>query len=51
MTRPTRLVIVRHAESLRNYLKEGKVFFPNDESRVLVRGIPDHLIPLTALGE
>lgn len=51
INRPTRLVFVRHAESLRNRLKGKNVFFPDDESRAPVKGIPDHLIPLTEHGE
>lgn len=50
MTRPSRLILVRHAESERNVAKKGSVFFADDESRRAVQGAPDHAIPLTAEG-
>lgn len=48
--RPKRLILIRHAQSLRNKAKDGSVYFPNDQSREEVKGIADHDIPLTALG-
>ena len=50
MDRPSLLVLVRHGESARNVAKKGPVFFPDDESRRSVRGIPDHRISLTPEG-
>ena len=50
MDRPSRLVLVRHAESERNVAKKGSVFFADDESRRAVHGVPDYAIPLTAEG-
>jgi broad specificity phosphatase PhoE len=47
---PSRLVLVRHAESERNVAKKGSVFFADDESRRAVHGVPDDAIPLTAEG-
>lgn len=45
--KPSRLVIVRHAESTRNHAKQGSVYFADDAARRVVRGTPDHLIALT----
>ncbi len=52
MNRPSLLVIVRHAESLRNEIKDkaGSIYFVDDESRAPVKGIPDHKIEITELG-
>src|SRR5215471_752248 len=50
MDRPSRLVLVRHAESDRNVAKKGSVFFADDESRRAVKGVPDYAIPLTREG-
>jgi 2,3-bisphosphoglycerate-dependent phosphoglycerate mutase len=50
MTRPSLLVIVRHAESARNQAKKGSVYFADDAARRVVRGTPDHLVELTAAG-
>jgi broad specificity phosphatase PhoE len=50
MDRPSRLVLVRHAESERNVAKKGSVFFADDESRRSVKGVPDYLIPITEDG-
>jgi len=35
---------------MRNEAKGGNTYFPDDESRLPVQGIPDHEIPLTDLG-
>jgi 2,3-bisphosphoglycerate-dependent phosphoglycerate mutase len=48
--RPARLVLVRHAESARNVIKKGNVFFADDESRASLRGVADHQVPLTEEG-
>jgi broad specificity phosphatase PhoE len=45
------LVIVRHAESVRNQIKKDTVYFADDAARRVVRGTPDHLIELTADGQ
>lgn len=52
MNRPSLLVIVRHAESQRNQIKDkaGSIYFVDDESRLPVKGIPDHKIEITELG-
>lgn len=50
MQRPALLVIVRHAESLRNAVKQGNVYMPDDESASFVLGTPDHRIPITPEG-
>jgi 2,3-bisphosphoglycerate-dependent phosphoglycerate mutase len=49
-SRPARLVLVRHGESLRNIAMKSSRYFLDDEARRPVRGIPDHQIPLTAHG-
>jgi len=48
--RPMMLVLARHAESMRNKVKNGNAFLPADESSGLVKGIPDHRIALTDTG-
>lgn len=50
MERPDLLVLVRHAESLRNSVKRGATYFADDEMRRTVRGTPDHEIPITDTG-
>src|SRR5687768_2244130 len=50
MERPSQLVLVRHAQSLRNEIKQGNIYFADDEVRKPIQGIPDHEIPLTQLG-
>jgi len=50
MTRPALLVLVRHGQSQRNVVKKRNHFYLDDESRKSVKGIPDHLIPLTEEG-
>jgi broad specificity phosphatase PhoE len=50
INRPSLLVLVRHAESLRNQVKRGKVYFVDDGARRDIKGIPDHKIPLTDIG-
>lgn len=50
MERPALLVLVRHAESGRNKAKGGSTYFADDAARRTVRGVPDHLIPLTPEG-
>jgi len=48
--RPSLLVFIRHAESVRNEVKKGSIYFADDEARRGIEGTPDHLIPLTDLG-
>lgn len=50
MNRPALLVLVRHGQSQRNVVKKRNRFYLDDESRRSVKGIPDHLIPLTEEG-
>lgn len=50
-SRPSTLVFIRHAESVRNVVRRGGVYFPDEESRKGVVGIPDHLTPITENGE
>jgi broad specificity phosphatase PhoE len=50
MERPSLLVLVRHAESARNKAKGNAVYFADEEARKTVRGVADHLIPLTPEG-
>ena len=44
------MVLVRHAQSARNDVKKGNVYFSDDEERRAIQGIPDHDIPLTEFG-
>jgi broad specificity phosphatase PhoE len=48
--RPALLVIVRHAESIRNQIKKDTVYFADDAARRVVRGTPDHQMELTDAG-
>ncbi|HYE22783.1 MAG TPA: phosphoglycerate mutase family protein [Verrucomicrobiae bacterium] len=48
--RPKLLVLVRHAESERNQLKKSNSYLPDDESAAIIRGVPDHLVPITDRG-
>lgn len=50
MQPPALLVVVRHAESVRNQIKKDTVYFADDAARRVVRGTPDHLIELTDAG-
>lgn len=50
INRPSSLVLIRHAESQRNAMKGSNVYFPDNESRSGVMGIPDHKISLTERG-
>src|SRR5262245_14809522 len=47
---PALLVIVRHAESIRNQVKKDTVYFADDAARRVVRGTPDQLVQLTEAG-
>lgn len=47
---PALLVVVRHAESIRNQIKKDTVYFADDAARRVVRGTPDHQITLTPTG-
>lgn len=48
--RPNQLVLIRHGESARNLAKQGSIYFPDDEARESVKGIPDHKVELTEKG-
>jgi broad specificity phosphatase PhoE len=48
--RPALLVLVRHGQSQRNVVKKQNRFYLDDEARKAVKGVPDHLIPLTDEG-
>ena len=48
--RPSLLVLVRHAESVRNKIKGGSVYFSDEDARRVVKGIPDHKIDITPEG-
>lgn len=50
MNRPSLLVFVRHAESLRNAVKKGNTYFADEYARSIVRGIPDQDIGITLDG-
>lgn len=50
VNRPSLLVLVRHAQSLRNVAKKRNRFYLDDEARRAVAGVPDHRIPLTEEG-
>ena len=50
MRGPTLLVVVRHAESIRNQIKKDTVYFADDAARRVIRGTPDHEVPLTPAG-
>lgn len=50
MQGPTLLVVVRHAESIRNQIKKDTVYFADDAARRVVRGTPDHEVALTPAG-
>lgn len=47
---PMLVVLSRHARSLRNEVKKGNIYLPDDESAALVQGIPDHRVPITEFG-
>lgn len=44
------LVLVRHAESQRNAVKEGLLFFPDEAARAGLRGVGNHKIAITERG-
>lgn len=48
--RPSTLVLIRHALSLRNKAKKGATYFADEYARKDVEGIPDHKIPLAPEG-
>ena len=49
-SRPARIVLLRHAESMRNEAKKGSVYFADDAARRKIRGISDSMIELTSRG-
>lgn len=51
LPKPKLLIVRRHAESLRNRAKKHNIYLPDDESSAIVKGIPDHRIPITELGK
>lgn len=50
MNKPSLVVIIRHAESMRNKAKKGNAYFADDAARSLIKGIPDYKISLTEEG-
>ena len=48
--RPSEIIFVRHAESDRNAVKQGNVYFADDAARAKVYGVPDHRIQITERG-
>jgi 2,3-bisphosphoglycerate-dependent phosphoglycerate mutase len=50
MDHPSRLVLVRHAQSERNVAKKGGAFYADDEARRPLHGVSDDAIALTAEG-
>ena len=50
INRPSRLVLIRHAQSQRNEAKKGSVYFADDEARMRIKGVPDYKVPLTDAG-
>lgn len=48
--RPTQLICIRHAESLRNKVKRGTTYYADEEARRAVNGVPDYKVPLTEEG-
>lgn len=48
--RPLQLVLVRHAESIRNQVKQDASFFADETARDKVRGITDEEVSLTERG-
>lgn len=49
-TRPSRLVLIRHGESLRNQLKGKSTYFEDEETRDLLAGVADQDVQLTQRG-
>ncbi len=49
--RPLQLVLVRHAESVRNEVKKDASFFADETARNKVRGMADEEVPLTETGK
>ena len=50
MNRPALLLLVRHAESKTNEVKKGSIYFADEEARAVLKGVPEHKIPLTPMG-
>src|SRR3989338_3190913 len=50
LNRPELVVIIRHAESLRNAAKKKAVYFADEAARACIKGIPDHKISITKEG-
>ena len=49
--RPLEIVLVRHAESVRNEVKKDESFFADEFARNKVRGMADEDVPLTESGK
>ena len=49
-TGPKRLIIVRHAESLRNAVRLGR-YFQNEEAKSMIGDLANHDVPITDIGE
>ena len=49
--RPLEIVLVRHAESIRNQVKKDESFFADEYARNKVRGISDEEVELTEAGK
>lgn len=47
---PRKLILVRHAETILNDRKKGRVFFSNDEERRGIENTPDHALSLSEKG-
>ncbi len=43
-----KLILIRHAQSVRNALFKGNRFYRNDQEKI---GIPNHILPITPKGE
>lgn len=48
--RPATILLIRHAESARNQAKKGATYFADEEARRMIKGVPDHKVPLTEEG-
>ncbi|MEK7648603.1 MAG: histidine phosphatase family protein [Patescibacteria group bacterium] len=46
--RPELLLLIRHAQSLRQVVRGNHLFLPaDDEAAIRIKGIPDHRVPIT----
>jgi|SRR5579872_483982 len=51
MDKPALIVWLRHAESLRNKVKKDNIYLPENDTALLVKGMPDHQVPITSFGK